>query len=53
MSNIVERQRYTTINKLTPISKKKANNDNMIVIEDEPNSSPKTSRKNRKTKPNQ
>jgi len=36
VSNIVERQRYTTVNKLTPVSKKKTGDENMIVIEDGP-----------------
>lgn len=36
VSNIVERQRYTTVNKLAPVAKKKTGEDNMIIIEDGP-----------------
>jgi len=50
VSNIIERQRYTTVNKLTPVSKKRAGNDNMIIIEDEPKPAQPKKQKN-KTKP--
>jgi len=49
VSNIVERQRYTTVNKLTPVAKQNSDNDNMLIIEDGPKAPLPTKQKTKTT----
>jgi len=52
VSNIVERQRYTTVNRLTQQCKNKSNNLEMIIIEDAPPGATKMNKQQKqKTKP--